>query len=130
VTAHDGIRTLMQRYARAVDDRDLVTLEALFHPQADITGARGSQTLAEWLETMRAPRSFPVSMHLLGEPLISHRDGSDEATADTYAVVHQIGDAAAGQGDLTLGMRYLDQLVVAGGRWVIRSRSSRVVWMR
>jgi hypothetical protein len=120
----------MQRYARAVDDRDLVTLEALFHPQADITGARGSQTLAEWLETMRAPRSFPVSMHLLGEPLISHRDGSDEATADTYAVVHQIGDAAAGQGDLTLGMRYLDQLVVAGGRWVIRSRSSRVVWMR
>lgn len=130
MTAHDGIRTLMQRYARAVDDRDLVTLEALFHPQADITGARGSQTLAEWLETMRAPRSFPVSMHLLGEPLISHRDGSDEATADTYAVVHQIGDAAAGQGDLTLGMRYLDQLVVAGGRWVIRSRSSRVVWMR
>lgn len=130
MTAHDGIRTLMQRYARAVDDRDLVTLEALFHPQADITGARGPQTLAEWLETMRAPRSFPVSMHLLGEPLISHRDGSDEATADTYAVVHQIGDAAAGQGDLTLGMRYLDQLVVAGGRWVIRSRSSRVVWMR
>ena len=130
MTAHDGIRTLMQRDARAVDDRDLVTLEALFHPQADITGARGSQTLAEWLETMRAPRSFPVSMHLLGEPLISHRDGSDEATADTYAVVHQIGDAAAGQGDLTLGMRYLDQLVVAGGRWVIRSRSSRVVWMR
>ena len=130
MTAHDGIRTLMQRYARAVDDRDLVTLEALFHPQADITGARGSQTLAEWLETMRAPRSFPVSMHLLGEPLISHRDGSDEATADTYAVVHQIGDSAAGQGDLTLGMRYLDQLVVAGGRWVIRSRSSRVVWMR
>ena len=130
MTAHDGIRTLMQRYARAVDDRDLVTLEALFHPQADITGARGSQTLAEWLETMRAPRSFPVSMHLLGEPLISHRDGSDEATADTYAVVHQIGDAAAGQGDLTLGMRYLDLLVVAGGQWVIRSRSSRVVWMR
>ena len=128
--AHDGIRTLMQRYARAGDDRYLVTLEALFHPQADITGARGSQTLAEWLETMRAPRSFPVSMHLLGEPLISHRDGSDEATADTYAGVHQIWDAAAGQGDLTLGMRYLDQLVVAGGRWVIRSRSSWVVWMR
>ena len=41
-----------------------------------------------------------------------------------------VRDAAAGQGDLTLGMRYLDQLVVAGGRWVIRSRSSRVVWMR
>ena len=129
MTSHDEIRALMQRYARAVDERDIEALASLFHPEAQITGARGVQSLDEWLETMRAPRSFPASMHVIGEPLIDD-DGSGRATVDTYAVVYQIGDPGAGQADLTLGMRYLDQLVVEQGRWVFESRSSNVVWMR
>jgi hypothetical protein len=130
VTPHDEIRALLQRYARAVDDRDLPGLAALFHPHAELSGARGPQSLEAWLETMRAPRTFPSSMHVIGEPLISHQDGSGSATADTYAVVYQLGDAGAGQDDLTLGMRYLDHLEIDQGRWVIRGRSSTVVWMR
>jgi hypothetical protein len=130
VSPHEEIRAVMQRYARAVDGREVEALAALFHPDAEITGARGPQSLEEWLDTMRATRSFPSSMHVLGDPLITHREGSDEATADTYAVVYQLGDQSAGQGDLTLGMRYLDRLVVDGDRWVIRSRSSTMVWMR
>ena len=59
MTAHDELRALLQRYARAADERDVDALAALFHPDAEITGARGAQTLDEWLETMRAPRSFP-----------------------------------------------------------------------
>ena len=47
----------------------------LFHPEATIVGTRGSQTLDEWLDTMRAPRAFPPSMHLLGDPLIALEDG-------------------------------------------------------
>jgi hypothetical protein len=129
-TPHDQIRALMQRYARAVDDRDIDALVGLFHPDAEIAGARGSQSLDEWLGTMRSPRTFPISMHVLGDPLIAHQEGSEEATADTYAVVYQLGDTSAGQGDLTLGMRYVDSLVVTGDRWVIRSRSSTMVWMR
>ena len=52
------------------------------------------------------------------------------ATVDSYAVVYQIGDPDTGQADLTLGMRYLDQLVVEQGHWVFEKRSSSVVWMR
>jgi ketosteroid isomerase-like protein len=130
VTPLDEMRALLQRYARAVDQRDLPALAALFHPDAELTGARGTQSLDAWLETMRAPRTFPSSMHVLAEPLLSHQEGSETATADTYAVVYQLGDAGAGQADLTLGMRYLDQLVVHRGRWVIRNRSSTMVWMR
>ncbi len=130
MSPHEEIRALLQRYARAVDDRHVDALAALFHPDAEIAGARGPQSLEEWLDTMRAPRTFPSSMHVLGDPLISHREGSDEATADTYAVVYQLGDRSTGQGDMTLGMRYLDRLVLDGDRWVIRSRSSTMVWMR
>ncbi len=130
MTATDDIRALLQRFARAVDRRDVDALAALFHPDATVTGARGSQTLDEWLGTMRAPRAFPVSMHLVGDPLITHEEGSDRATSDAYAVVFQLGDGAPGSSDLTLGIDYVDELVHEQGRWLIRSRAARTLWMR
>jgi SnoaL-like domain len=129
VTAPDDIRALLQRYARFVDDRDIEGLASLFHPDARIAGARAEQSLEEWLQTMRAPRSFPSSMHFLGEPLVVE-DGAGRADVDTYAVVYQLGDQAAGQGDLTLGMRYRDQVALDQGRWLFTQRASTVVWMR
>ena len=130
MSAHDDIRQLMQRYARAADDRDIEGLAALFHSQARIAGSRGEPSRSKSGSTpCGAPRSFPTSMHLLGEPLIAE-DGPGRADVDTYAVVFQLGDQAAGQGDLTLGMRYRDQVVVDGDRWVIANRASTMVWMR
>jgi hypothetical protein len=128
VTAHDAVRALLQRYARAVDERDIDALVGLFHPQAEIAGARGVQPVGEWLETMRAPRTFPSSMHMIGEPLITLEEGSAAAAVDTYAVVYQLGDE--GSGDLTLGIRYLDDVVLDQGRWLFRRRTSQTVWMR
>ncbi len=89
---HEELRALIQRYARAADERDMDTLTALFHPDAEVTGARGTQGISEWLDTMRAPRTFPTSMHMLGEPLIDLEPGAGEAVLDTYAVVYQLSD--------------------------------------
>jgi len=130
VTPHDDLRALLQRYARAADARDIAGLEALFHPEARIDGATGSRDLAGWLETMRAPRTFPESMHVIGEPLVRLDPGGQHAELDTYAVVYQLGDAAGGQADLTLGIRYLDRVVVYGGRWVFEHRQTQTRWMR
>jgi hypothetical protein len=130
VTAHDELRALVQRYARAVDQRDVDALAALFDPGATIVGAGGSQTLDAWLETMRGPRAFPTSMHLLADPLVVVDDGGGTATLDTYAVVYQLSDPASGKGDLTLGINYLDDVAQVEGRWVITRRVSRTVWMR
>ena len=105
VSDPDELRTLLQRYARAADDRDIDVLTALFHPDAMVDGARGKQSIAEWLEGMRAPRTFPASMHVLG-------------------------DRDAGQSDLTLGIRYLDDMVRHDGNWVIRNRVAKNLWMR
>ena len=127
---YEELRGLLQRYARAVDERDLDALERLFHPGAEITGARGALSVPEWLDTMRAPRSFPQSMHVIGDPLISLSAEEAVADLDTYAVVHQLGDPASGQGDLTLGIRYLDRASVHQGRWVFTRRDSRTLWMR
>jgi hypothetical protein len=78
---------------------------------------------------MSAPRTFPTSMHLLGDPLIE-LDGDDDGLVDTYAVIFQLGDRDAGQSDLTLGLRYLDEVKRRDGRWVIRRRTARTLWMR
>lgn len=130
MSAHEELRALVQRYARAADDRDVDQLADLFHPEAEINGVRGVQTLGEWLESMRGPRTFPTSMHMLGDPLIHLSDGAAEATLDTYAVVYQLSDRESGNADLTVGMRYLDEAVCHEGSWVIRRRTTRTLWMR
>jgi hypothetical protein len=130
VTVHDALRALLQRYARAVDGRDLEALSEIFGADAVLVGGRGSQTFDEWLETIRRPRAFPTSMHVLGDPLITVADGGTEATLDTYAVVYQLSDPGSGKGDLTLGINYLDDVLLRDGRWVIVRRESRTVWVR
>ena len=130
MSALDELRNLVQRYARGADERDVDGLSVLFHPDAVVAGARGTQTLAAWLESMRAPRTFPSSMHVLGDPLITLDEAEGSGTLDTYAVVYQLGDPAAGQQDLTLGIRYLDDVVRHEGRWVIRRREARTLWTR
>ena len=79
MNAYEELRALLQRYARAADERDLDTLAGLFHPEAEISGSGGAQDLKEWLGTMRAPRAFPQSMHMIGEPLIDLDEPAEEA---------------------------------------------------
>ena len=67
---------------------------------------------------------------MIGVPLIELSDSEEAANLDTYAVVHQLGDPASGQEDLTLGIRYRDRVVVHEGRWVFLRRDSNTLWMR
>jgi hypothetical protein len=130
VTDADELRSLLQRYARAVDDRDVDALARLFHPDATIEGTRGALGLDAWLDTMRGPRPFPESMHVIGDPLVELGEGTERGTLDTYAVVYQLGDRDAGQADVTLGVRYVDDVVRTDGRWVFHHRRVEMRWMR
>jgi SnoaL-like protein len=127
---HEELRALVQRYARAADDRDVEALAALFHPDAEISGARGALSLEAWLDTMRAPRTFPSSMHVIGDPLITLGPEPDRAALDTYAIVYQLADPKSDGRDLTLGIRYLDACVRHDGAWVIARRTAETRWMR
>jgi hypothetical protein len=126
----EELRALLQRYARAVDNRDIDALAALFHPAAAIIGSGGSQGLDEWLATMRAPRTFPQSMHVIADPLIALGEDGGSADLDSYAVVFQLSAPASGAADLTLGIRYLDHAVVQEETWVFMRRQATTLWMR
>jgi len=130
VTDAEELRALLQRYARAADDREIEALAALFHSEAMIIGSGGTLALEEWLATMRAPRSFPQSMHVIADPLIAFGEDGISADLDSYAVVFQLSDPTSGRGDLTLGIRYLDHAVVNEGNWVFLLRQATTLWMR
>ena len=127
----EELRSLPQRYARAIDARDIDGLALLFHPDGVVDGMRGSSPVPAYIDGLRdAKRVFESSMHVLGDPLISHEPGSATAHLDTYAVVHQLDKVDGSGGDATLGVRYLDDVVQRGGRWVIRHRQARILWHR
>lgn len=124
----EALRGLPQCYARAIDARDIDAVGALFHPDAEVEGIRGTAPIAAYLDTLRAGSAPFAGMHLLGDPLLSFNPGADEASSDTYAVVYQLSEK--GDRDLTLGMRYLDDLVRHRSGWVIRHRRTVNLWMR
>ena len=129
------LRQFPQRYARAVDDRDHDALAALFDPDGSVDGTRGAQSVPDYLESMRnLPRSYTSSMHMLADPLIDFEAGADTAHLDIYAVVFQTGPVSGEGGDLTLGMRYADDMVrrsgTGSGIWCIHHRVARMEWMR
>lgn len=127
----EAIRALPQRYARAIDARDGDALAALFDPDGTVTGARGSQPVAAYLDNLtNGPRAFERSMHVFADPLIELAPGADEATVDTYAIVHQLGAVGGSGDDLELGLRYVDRVVRLAGRWVVRDREATTLWMR
>ena len=126
----EELRALLQRYARAVDNRDIDALTVLFHPESVIIGSGGSQALDEWLAAMRAPRAFPRSMHVIADPLIAPGEDGGSADLDSYAVVFQHNDPASDAADVTLGIRYLDHAVRHVGAWVFLRRQATTLWMR
>ena len=119
------LRQFPQRYARAVDGRDAAALAALFDPDGSVDGTRGKQAVPDYLESMGAlPRSYESSMHLLADPIIEFEAGADTAHLDTYAVVFQTGAVNGESPDLTLGMRYLDDMVRRPGQEAVRGAST------
>lgn len=127
----EELRRLPQRYARAIDARDIDAVADLFHPDGVVDGMRGSSPVPAYLDGLRnAPRVFDGSMHVLGDPLVTLEPGVDHAHMDTYAVVYQLRAPDAPEGDLVLGMRYLDDVVRHDGAWRILHRRAVNLWTR
>jgi hypothetical protein len=126
----EALRRLPQRYARAIDGRDIDAVAALFDPTGAVDGVRGSAPVPEYLDGLRAGSAFTTSMHVLGEALVDLEPGADVARLDTYAVVYQIGRTDDPDASMTLGIRYLDEVVRAADGWRIRHRTAQMLWNR
>ena len=131
-----AIRELVDAYAHCADRRDAAGQMALFTedthfvvfmdhfsdvPTMDLHG-RGS--LAPVFENLN---SYAVTMHFNGQSTVV-LDG-DRATGESYCLAHHLSIAEDGQRTMMIAsIRYLDEFVRQGGRWLFAERRLMVNW--
>jgi len=124
-----AIQDLLVRYAHCVDRRDIEGVVACFTPDAAYRGSLGEGTIQDALVALRERMErYESTMHLLGNQLIQI-DG-DRATSETYAIAHHRINNNGDRRNLTVGVRYDDELVRRDGRWVICRRVVHMEWER
>ena len=128
--AIEAIRQIPQRFARAIDERDIDALSLLFDPEGEIETGGRAVPVTDFLADLRdRPRAFDTSMHLLADPLVEVDAAAGTASMDVYALVVQVGRTDGGS-DMMLGVRYLHALRRAADGWRIVHRASDIRWIR
>jgi hypothetical protein len=70
--------------------------------------------------------ALPVTQHVVGS-ITTDLDG-DEATTQSYTVVHFVRPAPGGHEVVHRGLRYDDRLVRTPAGWRIKERMHQVLW--
>ena len=125
------IQEVLQRYFFAMDVRDYAALATCFSDDIAFTfntdrerHVDGRGALVDMIR--RGGDGVVTTTHTLSNCRIEV--SGDRATSITNAVAHvmQVADGAATI--LTRGLRYDDELVKAGGRWMIARRRHQPTW--
>lgn len=114
------------RYAQAVDRRDWPTVGSFFGEGSTVVGTRFTAPRESYLEQLEsAVERYGRTMHFIGNQVVDV-DG-DQAEVESYAVAYHFAHAD-GEADLTVGVRYQDELARQDGRWVITRRVVVADW--
>ena len=123
--ARDGIRQLAERYALAVDGKDLDGIATLFVDDVDNgrygTGPEGVKRFYD-----RSLRNFHCSMHLVGNHVIDF-DDDDHAQGVVYCRAHH--HVLEPEHWFDVALAYFDTYERVGGEWRFRRRRVRS-WYR
>jgi SnoaL-like domain len=125
------LRDLVERYARAVDERNVDAVADCFVPSAVVTSSSGDEfdgpSFA--IRTVGVLARWPVTHHLVTGQLVDFL-GPDRAQGEVHGVAVQ-GDSSGHVGDqLVAGLRYLDAYTVHEHRWLIARRRAQIIWSR
>ena len=120
----DRISRVAHTYARGVDRRDWALVRSCFADDAYVDGTSARGAVDAYLAELRpAVERFIATMHVMANQLIDV-DG-DRGHMETYAVAFHWAVEPAGDpnpANLTVGVRYQDDLVRRGDGWVITRR--------
>ncbi|WP_165968905.1 nuclear transport factor 2 family protein [Actinomadura sp. KC06] len=130
LAAESGAGQVILRYARGLDRRDFDMVWDCFHPDAHVEGTSFGGPLRSYLpRLLDGVRSYPRTMHFMGNQL-REVDGDDLVRTETYCIAHHFADAEGRREALVMGVRYLDELRLDGGRWRITDRRVHADWSR
>ena len=127
----EAIRTVVLRYCRGIDRRDLELVRDCYHPDATddhggaFTGTRDE--LVAWLSGVL--ERYDGTMHTVTNQLVEV-DG-DAADCESYGVAYHWGTPADDpRRNFTTGYRCLDRFERRDGVWRIASRRVVLEWVR
>lgn len=127
--AKEALRTLVTRYSRAVDRRDLDMLRGLYAPDAfDHHGGMYEGGIDGYIAFLhRALARYEATTHYVVQ-CDFYVDG-----ARAEGEVHKINyhrEAADPQIEVVTGSRSLDHYILREGRWYFQSRAITLDWVR
>jgi ketosteroid isomerase-like protein len=125
LVARDQIRQLAERYALAVDGKDLDGIAGLFVDDVD-NGRFGPGRAGVRAFFGQSLRAFHCSMHLVANHVIDF-DGDDHATGVVYCRAHH--HVLEPEHWFDMAIAYWDTYERAGGRWLFRRRRPKL-WYR
>lgn len=122
----DDVRDVLLAYARGVDAKDLDGVAACFSADATYDGALGRGTIDDALRALDgAMRRYAATVHRMGNQIVA-LDG-DRAHSETDCLAeHVLADGA----QMTVAVRYVDDLVRAPSGWRIARRAVTTFWRR
>lgn len=123
--AREAIRALAQRYALAVDGKDIDAIAALFVPDVD-NGRFGSGPEGVKRFYDESLRRFHCSMHLVANHIIDF-DGDEHAHGVVYCLAHH--HVLEPEHWFDEALAYWDTYERVGGEWRFRRRRVRS-WYR
>jgi hypothetical protein len=131
-----ALRELSDRYARAVDRRDVGSFVELFTDDAELSihdpaeaeaPSRVRRGRAELSEVPRLIARYPKTFHFVGNCL--YEIGDDAASGEIYCVAHHLIDDPVAVTARVMVIRYLDDYQRGDdARWRISRRRVLVDW--
>lgn len=124
-----AIESVLKRYCRAIDRRDLALLRSCYHDDAtDRHGSffGGADEYVAWVDGLLA--RYRMTTHALNQITIEFADDPDVAAAETYGISVHRGDPAKPHQNLATAFRYLDRFERRAGEWRIASRVAIGEW--
>ena len=105
----DALRRLVERYATAVDHRDLEAAAGCFLPQGRLTVADGAPLEGRdaIVGALGRLSRYAVTAHLLGHS--NHTVDGDRARGESWCRAHHVYDDGGARRDRVMAIRYLDR---------------------
>ena len=119
------IEDLARRYAHGIDARDWERVDSCFSPTAAVRGTTFSGPYPEYMGSLRgAVESYRTTMHFFGNQLTEV--AADTGHCVTYGIAYHLGSGTGS--DFVIGVRYRDDVIRSGGRWLISGRVVEGIW--
>jgi uncharacterized protein (TIGR02246 family) len=125
----DALRRLVERYATAVDHRDLEAAAGCFLPDGRLTVGDGEplQGGSAIVAALGRLERYEATAHVLGHS--NHAVDGDRATGESWCRAHHVYEEAGVRRDWVMAIRYVDRYVRAGDGWRIEDRHLVVDWL-